>query len=157
VVDRRYSTRHKSIDLKTRPLPISDRVDCAPFRPKPLHFPHAVVPAHRPHRPQTGHGAQPYKIPTCFSPAAYAVFRPRGDSFAEARRGRASTAPSPRSVGACLAGSGAGNGGSPKGPHAAYQPGEGVMTPDQFIKPLVIVFVVLVVFLAIRGGSRQTR
>jgi len=31
------------------------------------------------------------------------------------------------------------------------------MTPDQFIKPLVIVFVVLVVFLAIRGGSRQTR
>ncbi len=32
------------------------------------------------------------------------------------------------------------------------------MTPDQFIKPLVIVFVVLVVFLAVRGGSRrQTR
>jgi len=31
------------------------------------------------------------------------------------------------------------------------------MTPDQVIKPIVILFVVLVVFLAIRkGGRRQT-
>jgi hypothetical protein len=30
------------------------------------------------------------------------------------------------------------------------------MTPDQFIKPLVIIFVVLVVFLAMRNTGRQT-